>query len=424
MSNNKKTTKRTRATTVRGVTTLINQGTKGMHAAGEGLYLRVRSKGSASWVFRYTLNRKARNMGIGSTDGLSLAEARAEAAKLRALLARGIDPQQDRKEKEAAAAAELVTFDMVAADYIEAQRESWSNAKHAQQWKNTLATYASPVIGHLSPADITTEHVLEILTPIWNSKKETASRVRNRIELVLNAAKARNLRTGENVAAWRGHLDLLLANHKKNNRRHHPALPWPQVGSFWQALQQEQDTGATALMLTILTALRTSEILGAHWSEFDIDAGVWTLPVERIKTRREHRVPLSTAALELLATIPRVDSGYLFEGRTAGKPVSNMVMLMKVRRMDAAKYEQDHIGWRDEKGQIITPHGFRSTFRDWSAENTSYENIVVEQALAHSIGNAVEAAYRRGDLLERRRELMQAWGEYVTQSGKFRYSIQ
>lgn len=406
--------KKTKATTTRGVTALINQGVVGMHAAGDGLYLRVRSKGSASWVFRYMLNSKARNMGIGSTDGLPLAEAKAEALKLRALLSRGVDPQQHRQEQETLAVAQVVTFDTVAADYIEAQRASWTNAKHAQQWQNTLATYASPVIGKLPPAEITTEHVLQILTPIWNTKKETASRVRNRIELVLNAAKARKLRTGENVAAWRGHLDLLLANHKKNDRRHHPALPWPQVGKFWQALEPEQDIGAKALQLTMLVALRTNEVLGASWSEFDMVANVWTVPAERMKAKKEHRVPLSTAVLELLATIPKADSGYLFEGRTAGKPASNMIMLMKVRRMDAAKHEQDCIGWRDDKQQVITPHGFRSTFRDWAAENTPFENIVVEQALAHTIGNAVEAAYRRGDLLERRRELMETWGEYVT----------
>ena len=407
--------KKTKATSARGVTALINQGVKGMHAAGDGLYLRVRSKGSASWVFRYTLNSKAKNMGIGSTDGLPLAEAKAEAVKLRALLSRGIDPLAHRQEQEALTAAEIVTFDTVAADYIEAQRTSWTNAKHAQQWTNTLATYASPVIGGLAPAEITTEHLLKILTPIWNTKKETASRVRNRIELVLNAAKARKLRTGENVAAWRGHLDLLLANHKKNDRRHHPALPWPQAAKFWQVLESEQDTGSSALQLTMLTGLRTNEVLGAHWDEFDLEAKVWTVPAERMKAKKEHRVPLSSTALALLATIPKPSSGYLFEGRTAGKPASNMLMLMKVRRMDAAKHDQDGIGWRDEKGQTITPHGFRSTFRDWAAENTPFENIVVEQALAHTIGNAVEAAYRRGDLLERRRELMEAWGSYVTQ---------
>lgn len=411
--------KKAKATTSRGVTALINQGITGMHAAGDGLYLRVRSKGSASWVFRYTLNGKAKNMGIGSTDGLPLAEAKAEAVKLRALLSRGIDPQQDRQEKEALAAAEVVTFDMVAADYIAIHSVNWVNAKHHQQWINTLATYASPVIGQLPPAEITIQHMLKILRPIWNEKKETASRLRNRIELVLKLARSRKLFAGENVAAWDGVLEFELANNNVNKRRHHPALPWAQSGKFWQALESEQDTGAKALQLTMLTALRTKEILGAHWSEFDLVTNVWTVPAVRMKGRKgkksDHRVPLSTAALELLATIPKVSSGYLFEGRTAGKPASNMLMLMRVRRMDAAKHQQDRIGWRDKDGDIITPHGFRSTFRDWAAENTLTDNIVVEQALAHAIGDAVEEAYRRGDLLERRRELMEAWGQYVTQ---------
>lgn len=403
-----------KATSVKGVSALLREGKSGQHAAGGGLYLKVSGEGKGSWLYRYKVDGKTSRMGLGSTDAVTLAQARVIAAEQRALIAQGFDPLAFRKEKALLAISDVVTFDMVAAGYIEAQCASWTNAKHAQQWTNTLATYASPVIGHLAPADITTEHVLTILKPIWNVKKETASRVRNRIELVLNAAKARKLREGENVAAWRGHLDLLLANHKKNDRRHHPALPWPQAGKFWQVLDEMNDTGAQALQLTMLTALRTGEVLGANWSEFDLSTNIWTVPAQRMKAKKEHRVPLGSAALALLAKLPRVESGLLFEGRTVGKPASNMLMLMKVRRMDEAKHKKDAIGWRDESGQTITPHGFRSTFRDWAAESTSFENIVVEQALAHTIGNAVEAAYRRGDLLERRRELMEHWGEYVT----------
>lgn len=409
----KKSTKK--ADTARGVAACLRSGETGSFAAGGGLYLNVSGSGTGSWVYRYQIAGKRRRMGLGSVEFISLAEARKALAEQKEIVRQGIDPLAHRLELELLANSAKVTFDQVAADYIEAQSSSWSNAKHAQQWTNTLATYASPEIGHLAPADITTEHVLKILTPIWNVRKETASRVRNRIELVLNAAKARKLRTGENVAAWRGNLDLLLANHKKNDRRHHPALPWPQAGVFWQALQAERDTGAQALCLTILSGLRTSEVLGAHWSEFDLKAAVWTVPAKRMKAKKEHRVPLSSAAILLLQSIPRVSSGLLFEGRTAGKQASNMIMLMKVRRLDDSKYKKDLMGWRDEKGQTITPHGFRSTFRDWAAESTSFENIVVEQALAHTIGNAVEAAYRRGDLLERRRELMEAWGSFVTQ---------
>lgn len=403
-----------KATSVKGVSALLKAGKAGQHAAGGNLYLKVNGENKGSWFFRYKVEGKTSRMGLGSTDAVTLAQARQMAAEQRALLAQGIDPLEHRNAQDEAIKAETITFDQVAADYIEAQSSSWTNAKHAQQWANTLATYASPVIGHLAPADVTTEHILKILNPIWNTKKETANRVRNRIELILNAAKARKLRAGENVAAWRGHLDLLLANHKKNDRRHHPALPWPQAGAFWLSMADEKDTSSAALKLTMLTALRTSEVLGANWSEFDLNKNVWTVPAERMKAKKEHRVPLSSAVLDLLATIPKVDSGLLFEGRTEGKPASNMAMLMKVRRLDADKYEKDKIGWRDTKGQTITPHGFRSTFRDWAAENTSFENIVVEQVLAHTIGNAVEAAYRRGDLLERRRELMEVWGEYVT----------
>lgn len=406
---------KTKATSAKGVSSLLKEGKAGQHAAGGGLYLSVKAAGVGSWVYRYKVDGKTSRMGLGSTDTVTLAQARLLAGEQRLLLSQGLDPLAHKQELIQLAVAETVTFDQVAADYIEAQRSGWSNEKHTQQWQNTLATYASPVIGSLAPSDITTEHLLKILTPIWNTKKETASRVRNRIELVLNAAKARKLRTGENVAAWRGHLDLLLANHKKNDRRHHPALAWSQASEFWRVLDAEQDTGSQALQLTMLTALRTSEVLSAHWSEFDLDTGVWTVPAGRMKARKEHRVPLSTAALELLESIPRVSSGLLFEGRTAGKQASNMVMLMKTRNLDDEKYKRDGIGWRDDKGQTITPHGFRSTFRDWAAENTPFENIVVEQALAHAIGSAVEAAYRRGDLLERRRELMEAWGSYVTQ---------
>lgn len=405
------------ATSARGVAAILNEGKRGQHAAGNGLYCQVNSVKNGSWVYRYKIDGKTKRMGLGSTAVISLAEARLIAAEQRALIAQGIDPIVHRRQiklEKLNKKSELITFDRVADDYIAAQRSSWTNEKHTQQWINTLATYVSPVIGHMAPADITTEHILKILNPIWNTKNETASRVRNRIELILNAAKVRQLRSGQNVAAWRGHLDLLLANHNNIQRRHHPAIPWQQANKFWQALESENDTGAQALQLTMLTALRTSEVLGAHWSEFDLDASVWTVPSARMKRGKEHRVPLSRAAHLLLDKIPRLCSGLLFEGRTVGSTASNMLMLMKVRRMHEAKFAVDSIGWTDSNGQRITPHGLRSTFRDWAAETTSFENIVVEQALSHSIGNAVESAYRRGDLLERRRDLMNAWGDYVT----------
>lgn len=404
-----------KATSARGVAALLKKGVPGQHAAGDGLYLKVAAPGAGSWVFRYKIEGKTRRMGIGATNAVTLADARALAVELRGLLAKGIDPMEAREaEQQAEDVPAKLTFKEVADDYIKAQRPSWKNAKHAQQWENTLATYVHPEIGELPPDEITTEHILKILKPIWSTKKETASRVRNRIELVLNAAKARKLREGENVAAWRGHLELLLANHNRTIRRHHPALPWASMPTFWQTVSKDDDLSAKAVQLTILTGLRTREVLEAHESEIDLTAGVWVVPAERMKNKKEHRVPLSDAAKKVLLSVPKSASGLLFEGRSEGRPISNMAMLMKLRRMDASSIKKGGSGWRDASGEVITAHGFRSTFRDWAAENTSFENIVVEQALAHAIGNAVEAAYRRGDLLDRRRQLMEAWADYVT----------
>lgn len=403
------------AGSVKGIASLLKSGVKGEYGAGlPGLYLNVSGVNAGSWILRYQMDGRRRRIGLGSTEMVTLAQARALAAETRIMIADGVDPLEAKKvEPPKKTAKTAITFDRVAADYIAAQRPGWKNVKHTQQWENTLATYASPVIGNLPPDEITTDHILKILNPIWNTKKETASRVRNRIELVLNAAKARKLRTGENVAAWRGHLELLLTNHQRNIRRHHPALPWQQVPEFWQVLSRDDDASAKAVQLTILTGLRTREVLEAHVSEIDLKAGIWTVPAERMKAGKEHRVPLSKAAIEVLESLPQVTSGLLFEGRSVGRPVSNMAMLMKLRRMDERKHKTDGQGWRDAAGDVITTHGFRSAFRDWAAEATNFENIVVEQALAHSIGNAVEAAYRRGDLLDRRRELMDAWAEYV-----------
>lgn len=403
------------AMTAKGVSSLLTKGTAGVHAAGGGLYLKISGKNTGSWLFRYMLDGKAKKMGLGACSAVSLAEARTLAGEQLALLARGIDPQAAKAQTMIEQEKEIITFDVVAADYIEMHRDKWTNKKHAQQWKNTLDQYASPTIGHLKPCDITTEHILEVLKPIWESKHETATRVRNRIEVILNAAKVRKLRDGENVAAWRGHLELLLPKLTGQKRKHHAALSWRDIGAFWQAIASHSDTSAQALKLTILTGVRTKEAIGAKWSEIDFDNALWTIPAERMKAKKEHRIPLSKTALDLLERIPKEEnSPYLFTGQSGIKPISNMAMLMKCRGLDENKYKADGIGWRDAQGEVITVHGFRSTFRDWAAENTSFANIVVEQALAHTIGNAVEAAYRRGDLLEKRRDLMQAWANHVT----------
>lgn len=380
----------------------------GNHDDGDGLRLVVKASGSKSWVFRYQFQGKRRDMGLGSFPAVSLKAARLAVADHRRTMASGIDPMAARdaererqQEAQRQQAAKRVTFESVTAEYIEAHRAGWQNAKHGQQWANTLATYAAPIIGHLPPAEITTAHVLEILQPIWGEKTETASRVRNRIELILDAAKARGLRDGENPARWRGHLDKLLPKRSKIQPvEHHTALPWPELPAFMVELAKHDAPSYKAMRLTILTACRTSEVLNATWDEIDLAAQTWTIPAARMKARKDHRIPLSDAALEVLASLPRVaGSPYLLPGQRAGRPLSNLAMLMTLRRMGRGD---------------LTMHGFRSTFRDWAAENTHYPREVCEMALAHTVATGAEAAYWRGDVFEKRRALMTDWAQYAT----------
>tara|TARA_R110002072_G_scaffold92563_1_gene205942 strand:+ start:332 stop:1567 length:1236 start_codon:yes stop_codon:yes gene_type:complete len=391
-----------------------NLTTPGTYEDGNGLRLVVKPNGSKSWVLRFQLNKKRREMGLGRFPDVSLKKARVDAATQRGLLLKRRDPLTERnlavaaKQKaERETEAKSYTFKMAAADYIASHRAGWKNAKHAQQWANTLETYAEPFLGNIPPNDITTDHVLSVLQPIWFDKPETASRVRNRIELVLDAAKARGLRQGENPARWRGHLDKLLPPRLKvRARKHHTALPYSELPDFMPLLEQSNEYSYQAARVTILSALRTSEVLGAEWDEIDLKAKVWTIPVERMKAEKEHRVPLSPALINLFKNLPRVDGNpYVFPGMREGKHLSNTAMLMTLRR----------IGRGD-----LTMHGFRSTFRDWAGECTPHPRDVCEQALAHSLGNSVEAAYRRGDLFEKRRVLMDDWTRYVTStpSGK------
>ncbi len=404
-------TNKIKANTARGVAALLREGKPGQHAAGSGLYLKVSAPGVGSWFFRYKIDGKTRRMGLGKAgnasdsnkDPLTLAEASKAAMEPRSQLSKGLDPLDHRielrRQKETASA----TFDNLAADYIAAHRMGWKNAKHAQQWENTLKTYASPVIGKLSPDSVTTGHILEILNKenFWSKKPETASRVRNRIELVLDAAKARGMREGENPARWRGHLDKLLPRRAKiQTVKHHPALPWSELPAFMKTIGEKQHPTYKAMQMTILTACRTSEVLGATWAEVDLERRVWTVPAERMKMGKEHRVPISDALLTILEGLTREENNpHLFPGMKAGKPLSNMAMLMGLRE----------IGRSD-----LTMHGFRSTFRDWAGECTPHPRDVCEQALAHSLGNAVEAAYRRGDLFEKRRALMADWTSYCS----------
>jgi integrase len=338
-------------------------------------------------------------MGLGAVEDVSLAQAREAAVEARKLARRGVDPINDREAKRAAAIAArtLNTFKEVADAYQDAHKASWRNAKHRQQWTNTLTTYVYPVLGDTPVAAVCVAQVMQILEPIWQIKPETAGRVRGRIETVLDYASARAWRTGDNPARWRGHLSNLLPARTKVRRvEHHAALPWAEVAAFMGMLADQQGNAALALRFAILTAARTGEVLGATWLEIDLQEKVWTIPAERMKAGRAHRVPLSEPAVALLTALPGRE-GFLLQGRTKDHGMSNMAMLVLLRRM---------------KRTDITPHGFRSTFRDWVAETTDYPSEVAEAALAHVVGDKVEAAYRRGDLFEKRRRLMDEWGVF------------
>jgi integrase len=386
--------------TVKTVEKIIREGKAGATADGDGLYLRITPQGSSSWQFRYTIAGKRRLMGLGGCGDVGLAEARDLAAEARKKLKQGIDPLEAKIQDEATQQAKLVTFEDLARDYIKLHRAGWKNAKHIQQWENTLRDYAFPKFGRKPIQEVDTALVLDALKPIWQEKPETANRVRNRIELVIDSARAQGLYQGSNPAAWRGHLDKLLPKRSRASRAHHAAMDYRKLPEFYEKLQTERDSlSATALALTILTACRTSEVLLADWAEFDLDAALWTIPAERMKAGKVHRVPLSTEAMRLLQSLPQ-RAGLVFPGQRKDRPLSNMAMTMCLRKL---------------KHTDLTVHGFRSTFRDWAAEETHYANIVAEQALAHVVGNAVEAAYRRGDLLDKRRALMEDWATYCTQ---------
>jgi integrase len=385
----------------------------GRHADGGNLYLNVSVSGSTeqisyarSWVFMYRFGGKQREMGLGSVGAVPLARAREFAAQYRLALAEGRDPLTIR------AAPKALTFGEAANDYIEAMSPAWKNAKHKAQWEMTLRAYAAPIRG--VPVDqIGTEDVLRVLQPIWNIKAETASRVRGRIEAVLDRATAKKLRSGDNPARWRGHLDQVLPKRKRLSRGHHPALPIDDTPAFMVALLQMEGMAARALEFTILTAARTSETVGARWPEIDLPKRLWTRRPSRMKGDREHRIPLSDRAVAILEEMAAVrQSQFVFPSPVgSGRRLSNMTLLATVHRMNGENGNR----WVDptfDPPRPIVPHGFRSTFRDWASERTGFAHEVCEMALAHVIPNASEAAYRRGDLLEKRRELMAAWANY------------
>lgn len=382
----------------------------GRHADGGGLHLLVKESGARSWVYRFMLNGKSRDVGLGAAgpDGISLADARDARDALRLKVKAGVDPLEERQREaaDALAAAQAakvagITFKDVAETYIATNEDSWRNDKHRQQWKNTLATYVYPVIGNLPVAEVSTAHVLQILEPIWKGKTETASRVRGRIETILDAAKARGYREGENPARWRGHIAQILPAHTKMARGHHKAMAYGEIPAFVGALHEREAVAALALEFVILTAARTGEVIGAKWSEVDLDKAVWTVPASRMKAGKEHRVPLSARAVEILQSMRGLSREWLFPAIRGGK-MSGMAMTMLLRRM---KVE-------------VTVHGFRSGFRDWAAECTGYAHEVAEMALAHTIENKVERAYRRGDLFDKRRRLMDDWATYCASGAK------
>jgi len=380
----------------------------GMYGDGAGLYLRVTADGAKNWVYRYMLAGRPRWMGLGPVALYGLAEARGKALDARRLRHEGIDPIEARRAtrtRERLGAAKMVTFKQCAESYIKAHRAGWRNTKHAAQWEATLATYAEPIIGALPVQAIDTALVLRVLEPIWETKPETAGRLRGRIEVILDRAKVLKQREGENPARWRGHLDKLLPRRSKVRAvEHHAALPYGQLPSFLAVLREQEGIAASALEYTILTAVRTGEIIGATWDEINLLDKTWTIPAERMKAGKEHRIPLSGRAIVILEEMQRhalEDTTFVFRGGKADKPLSNMAFLMLLRRMK-----------RDD----LTAHGFRSTFRDWAAERTDFPSEVVEMALSHAIGNKVEAAYRRGDLFEKRRRLMDAWAAYCARS--------
>ena len=378
-----------------------------MYADGGGLYLQVTVSAvdgspAKSWCYRYMLAGKAREMGLGSLNAISLQQARLKAADCRRLRTEGIDPIEARKAartQRILEGAKTITFKKAAADYIGAHRAGWRNPKHAAQWSATLATYAEPIIGPLPVQAIDTILVRRVLEPIWTTKPETASRIRGRIESVLDWAKVQGYRDGENPARWRGHLDKLLPARGKVRRvEHHAALTYRDLPTFMASLREQEGAGARALEFAILTVARTGEVIGARWSDINLAERLWTIPAERMKAGKQHRVPLSGSATAILEQMAAIRSGeFVFSGANPGRALSNMALLMTLRRM----------GRPD-----LTTHGFRSTFRDWAAERTAFPSEAAEMALAHAVGDKVEAAYRRGDMFEKRRRMMDDWAEY------------
>lgn len=404
---------------IMGALAVKNLTDPGMHFVGEvpGLALQVLPSGGRTWILRVQIGTKRRDMGLGGYPEISLADARTMAREARQKIREGIDPIEARKALKSAlraSATKVVTFKAAVEAFIADKKAEWRNPKHRQQWENTLETYAYPKIGSLSVADIELSHVLDVLRPIWTAKPETASRLRGRVEKVLDWSTTSGHREGLNPARWRGHLDNILPKPSKvkaeRNRQldkdgHHAAMDVGDVGAFMKRLRGAGGMGAKALEFAILTAARSGEVRGATWAEIDLSAGIWTIPGSRMKAGKEHRTPLSSASVELLKALPQMADTKLVFPAPRGGMLSDMTLSAVMRRMEVP----------------AVPHGFRSTFRDWISERTAYPGDMAEMALAHAIGSKVEAAYRRGDMFERRRKMMEDWAAFLAkpaQSGE------
>lgn len=383
-----------------------------------GLLLQVAPSGSKSWILRTVVGTKRRAIGLGGYPEVSLAAAREAARAAKARIADGADPIEERKATKAALAAAQkrgLLFKEAVDRFCAAKLEGLRNEKHKDQWRATLETYAVPTMGDMLVSEINVHDVLRALEPIWTGKTETASRLRGRIEAVLDWAKVSGHRTGENPAAWKGNLDALLPKPGQVKRaRNHPAIALDQAAAWFAALHQRKGTAARALEFLVLTAARSGEVRGAVWDEFDLKAGLWTIPAERMKAKREHRVPLTPAAQAIVTAMPKLDGSPFVFAAPRGGELSDMSLSAVTRRMQEEEVEAGRKGWLEPRsGRPTVPHGLRSTFRDWAAERTDYPRDMAEIALAHEVGSEVERAYRRGDMVERRRAMMNAWSNFL-----------
>jgi len=388
-----------------------------------GLHMQLTPNGGRTWVLRVTVGMLRRDIGLGGFPGVTLAQARDKAREMRDKIERGIDPVEERKAIKAALVAAQrrgLTFKDAVDRALAAKLDAFKNPKHRQQWENTLATYAMPELGKMLVQDITTQDVLRVLQPLWMDRTETASRLRGRIEAVLSWATVAGHRTGDNPARWAGNLkELLPPPSKVATEGNHPALSLEDAPRWFAALQVREGFGARALELAALTATRSQEVRGALWDEIDLEGGLWIIPAARMKMDREHRVPLSARAVALLRALPRLEGNPLVFPAARGGQLSDMTLSATMRRMHEADIAQGGTGYLDRVSKRpAVPHGLRSTFRDWVAEKTTYPGDMAEVALAHRISNAVEASYRRGDMIEKRRRMMGDWADFVAGKAK------